>query len=190
MWVRVATVFATLVASSFAIVTGCLPEQERTSYGPAESLGPRKFPNPEPGNGTPPGGDGPADPNQLCNGQGPIDAGDCAVKWSDIFTKTIAANGTLKCGQGGCHNAGGTSPEISGDDAKKAWDQLTKYKMGNPKAKDKPYINPCSKDPVESAIGCNLDGKNSCDQMPPGSGAAADEYTKITQWVQCGAPNN
>ncbi|WP_394847219.1 hypothetical protein LZC95_07090 [Pendulispora brunnea] len=186
MWVRVATLFATLVASALASVTACLPEQERTTFGPAEALGPRPFPNPEPGNGAG-GGGGPPDPGQICGGQGPIDAGDCTAKWSEIFAKTIAGSGTLACGKGGCHSKNSTPPEISADNAGTAWQQLTNYKISASRG-GKPYINPCTKTPAESSIGCNLDNK--CGQMPPGGGITADELAKINEWVQCGSPNN
>ncbi|WP_394836873.1 hypothetical protein LVJ94_08190 [Pendulispora rubella] len=190
MWVRVASVFATLVAGSFAIMTGCLPDQERTSYGPAEG-GKRQFPAPEPGNGAPAGDGGTPDPGQICGSSGPIDAGPCRVSWKTQIFPSLAATGSLGCGKTSCHNAGGTSPTISAENATDAWNQLVAHSFSKDPKKDKKYINPCSVDPDDSAILCDLDGQKTCGKgMPPGSGGSPDDVKNITDWVKCGSPNN
>src|SRR5882672_8510848 len=173
------------IALAAGITVACLPEQERTSYGPAESLGPRKFP--EPDNPVPLVDAGTPSSSDLCDGKGPIDTGTCAKSWkTDIFGAMIKTTGTMKCAGGvTCHVDGtGTQPFINNDDASKAWAQLAHYKIA---AVNKPYIDVCSKDnPDNSGILCNLGGTCGSSKMPKtevGTQATDAQLDTIRTWL-------
>ncbi|WP_394822904.1 hypothetical protein [Pendulispora albinea] len=177
------------VAFATCASLACLPEQERTNYGPAESLGPRQFPGPK---NPAPAGDGGTPPLQsLCGGKGPIDGGPCDTSWKkDIFEPMFKTAGTMKCSSGtACHGDNGTSPIMSDTDPEAARAQLALFIMPGNK---KPYIDVCGKDPDGSGMVCNLGG--ACgSQMPKtstGQLATAAQMETIRKWLACGAPNN
>jgi hypothetical protein len=116
-----------------------------------------------------------------------VDAGTCAVSFT---SNILPAFKTATCQTvGSCH--GGTSPitppRIEPDDPAGTWNALATFKLSNGKL----YINPCSVDPAESAIACNVNSAAPCGSlMPAGIGLPADVVTSIETWVKCGAPNN
>jgi len=177
-----------------ALIGGCLPEQERTPYGPPSVLGNYDLPAPAGGSLGAQEGGAPVDPNALCNGAGPIfKSGDtCAIKWSTDLFPQMKNDGPLKCSNPTCHGLPSTqAPTISDTDPSVAWGQLTKFTNAN--LSNKVYIDPCVKDENASAFTCNLGGCGT--QMPyPGVAAtipAPDDFkTKLKTWLQCGAPNN
>jgi hypothetical protein len=177
-----------LAAMAIASIAACLPEQERTNYGPPESLGTRQFPTPQGGGDATDAGGGPST-STLCGGKGPVATTCDGASWKkDIFGAMLSATGTMKCGSStGCHAAGGNTPTISGTDSDAAYASLAGYKLSN-----KPYIDVCNtNNPDTSAIHGNLSGAIPT-QMPlsPGVTATADQLTTIDTWLKCGAPNN
>lgn len=190
-WMLLAAQALVSGALAVAAIQACLPEQERTSYGPAESLGPRKFPDPQ--GGTTANDAGGTAPSSLCDGGGPIDGGACDTSWQrDIFGPMLSTTGTMKCASGiTCHGAGGNSPTIDNADAAKAWAQLANYTSATLNGKH--YLDVCSKgDPNTSAMHCNLRGAcgTQMPETPTGAPATADQLATIDKWLACGAPNN
>lgn len=132
-----------------------------------------------------PGGseDGP-----LCvrNGGTLVEGGDCEVSFSqDVLT----AFGNSGCHQAPCH--GGLNPQnlprIDPGEPDAMWKEFGSFTLSN----GKPYINPCSTDPAESTIACNVSATGTCGtMMPQGIGLPADVVTMIETWLACGAPNN
>lgn len=150
----------------------------QTQPGPTSS-------NTDEGNG---GGGSNVVPECVRAGGALVDAGPCDVSFkADI----LDAFGNASCATAGsCH--GGTTPpnqpRIDPGDAPAMWGEFAKFKLSN----GKPYINPCSTDPADSTIACNVDPTAPCgtDVMPPGAGLSPELVAKIEAWVKCGAPNN
>ncbi len=176
-----------LAAIVIVSVAACLPEQERTSYGPAESLGPRPFPNPQGGGAAADASGGPS-ASSLCGGRGPVATTCDGASWkNDIFGKMLSTSGTMKCASGACHAPGANQPTIIDTDPDAAYVSLASYTLGN-----KPYIDVCNKNnPDTSAIHANLSGALGT-KMPeaPGQAASDAQLATIDTWLECGAPNN
>ena len=99
-----------------------------------------------------------------------------------------------KCADANCHGGNANSPAINdSDQAYAALAGFAGIKVGNVA---KPYITPCSNDPMASAFLCNLQG--TCGMQMPlqndmlgSKPATPDEIMKVQVWVtQCGAPKN
>lgn len=115
-----------------------------------------------------------------------VDGGTCAVSFKTI----LAAFKTASCQTAGsCHGGANppNQPRIEPDDPT-IWSEFAAFKLSNGKL----YINPCSTDPTQSTIGCNVNKAAPCGSqlMPPGVGLPANVVTDIDTWLKCGAPNN
>ncbi len=123
------------------------------------------------------------------------DAG-CAVSWSnDIFTGII--DGPPGCTATGlCHGAGGGGITLTTGQPAAAYTALMAYTIasGGPK-----YIVPCH--PETSGFPCNMavaagatDPYSACGIAMPFGGNGMPltlaQLQSITDWIQCGAPNN
>ncbi len=111
--------------------------------------------------------------------------GACAVSFKTI----LAAFKDASCQTVSCH--GGATPpnqpRINPDDPAGMWAEFAAFKLSNGKL----YINPCSTDPTESSMACNVDNAAPCGAvMPPGVGLPANVVADIQTWLTCGAPNN
>ena len=158
------------------------------TFGDPNALAGKTQPGPAAGT-TGDGGSSGSASGPICTTTGGtlVDAGACAVSFKTI----LAAFKTANCqSAAGCH--GGSpppnKPHIDPDDPNGTWAELTAFSLSNGKA----YINPCSIDPTQSTISCNVNSAAPCgDQvMPPGLGLAANVVTDIDTWLKCGAPNN
>ena len=88
-------------------VAGCNIEAD-TKFGNHSGLLKENLPTP------PAAGDGGDAGGALCNGNGPIDGGACAVSWkTDIWPK-MSSSGAWACANNKCH--GGTANDPSGID--------------------------------------------------------------------------
>lgn len=115
-----------------------------------------------------------------------IDGGPCAVSFKTILEAFRAASCQTA---GSCH--GGVTPpnlpRIDPDDPNGMWAEFASFKLSNGKL----YINPCSTDPADSTMACNVSTSATCGAvMPPGVGLPANVVTDIETWLKCGAPNN
>ena len=118
----------------------------------------------------------------------------CGVKWSTDIWPMMSGTGVWKCADANCHGGNANSPAINdSDQAYAALAGFAGIKVGNVA---KPYITPCSNDPMASAFLCNLQG--TCGMQMPlqndmlgSKPATPDEIMKVQVWVtQCGAPKN
>jgi hypothetical protein len=172
-----------LFCAALAQLHACANESD-VKFGGPNALSPDKAPPPPPNA---------ADAGTSGDGGGscaPIDAGNCAVKWSTDIVPLMRQDGGWNCSQGGSCHGGAASPAINANDPKAAYDSLQRYTG----IKGQPYINPCTTDPNLSSILCNCGGAAAtCGSlMPkPGSGTIQTaEMDKLKAWVACGSPNN
>jgi hypothetical protein len=130
-------------------------------------------------------------------GAGPLDGGACAVSWKNtIYPKYMSAAGTWKCADANCHGPGSAQlPPISDDPLKAYLTLATTKGSGLTSFATKVYINPCSTDPAQAALSCNLLG--SCTPIMPvtggsvsSAGATAAENADVDTWLKCGSPFN
>lgn len=134
-----------------------------------------------------PGGDDDDQPLCVKNGGTLLEGNpDCEVSFAQDI---LSAFGNAGCHQSACH--GGATPfnlpPIDPGDPGAMWKGFSSFALSN----GKPYINPCSTDPVESTIACNVSATGTCGVlMPQGSGLSDDVVTMIETWLKCGAPNN
>ena len=78
-------------------------------------------------------------------------------------------------------------PRIDPDQPDVTWLALATFKLSN----NTLYINPCSTDPTQSALACNVNATTPCGTlMPPGTGLPANVVADIDTWLKCGAPKN
>jgi hypothetical protein len=113
-----------------------------------------------------------------------VDGGPCSVKFSTDILPALSACTSTAC-HGGATPA--NQPRIDPTDAPGMWSGFSAFKLSN----GKPYINPCSTDPAQAAMSCNVNKAAPCGTvMPPGLGLAADVVTKMDTWLKCGSPNN
>lgn len=132
------------------------------------------------------GGAGSGTPECVKAGGTLVEGGACRVSFKAILASFKAANCQTA---GSCH--GGTTPpnqpRIDPDDPNGTWAEFASFKLSNGKL----YINPCSTDPAQSTIGCNVNAAAPCGAvMPPGVGLPANIVADIDTWLTCGAPNN
>jgi hypothetical protein len=121
-------------------------------------------------------------------GQLLADAGPCTVSFA---TDVLGAFGKSSpaCSLPSCH--GGATPpnqpRIDPGDPSAMYTVFAAFKLSN----GKPYISPCSTDPAESTISCNLAATGGCgSHMPQGGQLDPTDLQKIDDWVKCGSPNN
>ena len=122
----------------------------------------------------------------------PVDGGSpCAVTFTEILTE-FGASGTLACAATSCH--GGATPvaepKIALEDPAGTYIAFEKFQISEG---GKRFVNPCSLDPNESAILCNIKkGGGGCGTLMPLGGGQAEQplLTKIETWIKCGSPNN
>jgi hypothetical protein len=116
-----------------------------------------------------------------------VDGGACTVSFK---TDILSAFGTANCQTAGSCHGGATppnQPRIDPGDGPGMWTEFAAFKLST----GKPYINPCSIDPAQSTIACNVNNAAPCGTvMPPGVGLPADVVAKIDTWLKCGSPNN
>lgn len=182
-----------LCAASIGVllVAACTTDYQKgledPNFGGPNALAGQKQPGPTSevvsDGGTSSGGG--AAPECVKAGGALVDGGACAVSFKTI----LAAFKTANCQTAGCH--GGATPQnlprIDPDDPNGMWAEFASFKLSNGKV----YINPCSTDPAQSTIGCNVNLAASCGSvMPPGVGLPANVVTDIETWLKCGAPNN
>jgi hypothetical protein len=127
-------------------------------------------------------------PKCVTSGGMQVDGGTCAVS----FAKDVLnIYGTAGCSAVTCHG-GATplnAPRIEPSDGPGMWQEFQAFTLSN----GKPYINPCSADPTQSTISCNLAAgpPTLCGtHMPQGGQITPADITKIETWLKCGAPNN
>ena len=184
-----------VVAASFAACGG----EVDTHYGPPSGLTGKSPPLPsggsgDSGTGNPPvtTGDG-GKPNALCGGNGPVDGGACAVSWKTNIYAKMGAVGAWKCADANCHGTfGGNPPYIMGSNSHADYVALTVAKITA-----KPYLNPCSTDPAQSTIACNVGATAPLCGLGPmpftTNGATpltAAEKADLMTWVASGSPEN
>jgi hypothetical protein len=160
------------------------------AYGVANGLAGK-----EPGQTAVSGDDG-GTPTGCVAGETPalyVEAGTCSVSFSKDIEGFMSSTTGWDCVNSSCHGTGVNQPQITGN-AAVDYPVLTKYSMNF----TRPYINPCSTDPGESSISCNVTTTtNSCDsmsQMPETVGSNTKPTTAqlamLNAWLSCGAPNN
>lgn len=175
---------ATVASLAVAVAVGCNIDPN-THYGDHAGLSKDNLP-------APPSSDGGGLDGALCNGKGPIDGGPCSVSWKNDIWPMMSSSGVWKCGDSKCHGAQANQPgNLNNED--NAYAAL----VGWTGTGGKPYINPCSTDPAQSAYVCNLDTTTACGTRMPysdnvlGSGPALPaDSAKLQTWVKCGAPKN
>jgi hypothetical protein len=91
-------------------VAGCNIEAD-TRFGNHSGLLKVNLPKP------PAGGDGGCDGGALCNGNGPIDGGACAVSWKNDIWPKMSSSGVWGCANNKCHGATANDPSgLDGQD--------------------------------------------------------------------------
>lgn len=159
---------------------------EDPKFGAPNALAGQKQPGPSSATTSDGGGAARSTPECVKAGGTLVDAGPCTVSFkTDILGAFQAANCQTA---GSCH--GGASPpnqpRIEPTDPG-IWHEFASFKLSNGRL----YINPCSTDPAQSTIACNVSQTAPCGSiMPPGIGLSADVVTKVETWLKCGAPNN
>ena len=162
---------------------------EDPNFGAPNALAGQRQPGPsstEASDGGGGGGGASGVPECVKAGGTLVDGGPCAVSFKTILAAFKAANCQTA---GSCH--GGTTPpnepRIDPDDPAGMWAEFASFKLSNGGL----YINPCSTDPAQSTIGCNVNNAAPCGAvMPPGVGLPANVVADIDTWLKCGAPNN
>jgi hypothetical protein len=176
------------------LVAACTTDYQKgledPNFGAPNALAGQKQPGPSSDttageNGTSSGGAGGA-PECVKAGGTLVDGGACAVSFKTILAAFKAASCQTT---GSCH--GGPTPpnqpRIDPDDPAGMWAEFSGFKLSNGKL----YINPCSTDPTQSTIGCNVNATAPCGAvMPPGVGLPANVVADIDTWLKCGSPNN
>ena len=186
---------------AFACTTDYQRGADDPKFGAPNALAGQKQPgstadNARPGGGSTSGGEGGAGssgtgPRCVQSGGAIVDGGPCTVSFTkDVLAAFGAVNAT--CGISGCH--GGATPANlppidPGNASGNMYDEFQKFTASN----GKPYINPCSTDPAQSAIACNVNKAAPCGALMPqgnANGLPADVVTKLETWLKCGSPNN
>ncbi|MBX3189268.1 MAG: hypothetical protein KF819_19750 [Labilithrix sp.] len=117
------------------------------------------------------------------------DGGACSVSFAN---DVLGAFGNAGCAAAGCH--GGVTPQneprIEPSDGPGMWAEFQAFTISTGQA----YINPCSTDDKESAMGCNLypaGQVGACGvHMPTTGNVPATVIQTIETWLKCGSPNN
>jgi hypothetical protein len=185
-----------VVAGAFGliVVAACTTDYQKglddPNFGPPNALAGQTQPGPTSDLVSGDGGGTGTTSQPLCvrNGGSLIaDSGTCAVSFKSI----LAAFKTASCQtEGSCHGGASppNSPRINPDDPNGMWAEFSAFKLSNGKM----YVNPCSTDPTQSTIGCNVNGSAPCGTraMPTDLGLPANVIADIDTWLACGAPNN
>lgn len=161
------------------------------NYGAPNALAGQRPPGPtvdfEAEGGTDPTAVG-SKPKCVVAGGTQPDAGMCTVSFASDVLKIY---GTAGCSDVNCH--GGATPRneprIEPSDGPAMWQEFQAFTLSN----GKPYLDPCSTDPTQSTMTCNLAAgpPTLCGtHMPQGGQIAPADITKIETWLKCGAPNN
>jgi len=185
----------TTVSAGVLAYAACTTDYQKglddPNYGPPNALVGKKQPGPsseslDGGGGAAAGGTGV--PECVRAGGTLVDAGaPCAISFRANILESFKA---ATCNtSGSCH--GGTDPpnqpRIDPADAPAMWTEFAAFKLSNGKL----YINPCSTDPAQSGIACNVNKDAPCGVvMPPGGGFPPNSIADIETWLKCGAPNN
>ncbi len=172
----------------------CVTEYQKgagdPNFGAPNSLAGQKQPGPSSevtsGEGGAPSSGSGAMPECVRAGGKLAEPTNCTVSFKTILAAFKAANCQTT---GTCH--GGASPpnqpRIDPDDPAAMWLELSAFKLSNGKF----YINPCSTNPTDSSIGCNVNLSAPCGSvMPPGLGLTPAVIADIDTWLKCGSPNN
>lgn len=196
-------VVSTAATSALLAAAACTTDYQKglndPTYGAPNALAGQQAPGPyvanaEGGAGGSGGGGG-GGGGLLCarDGGTPADGGTCAVSFkTDVLGALTRAN----CATAGCHGGANPAqqPRIDPADPNSMYQEFQAFTVSTGaggKGAAPLYINPCSTDPAQSGIVCNLSGTNTCGaKMPVGADIAAADLQKITDWVKCGAPNN
>jgi hypothetical protein len=118
----------------------------------------------------------------------------CGVKWSTDIWPLMSGSGPWNCADANCHGGNANSPAIN--DSDQAYAALAGFNAIKVNNVAKPYILPCSNDPMASAFLCNLQGTCGIkmplqNDMLGSKPATMDEIAKVQLWItQCGAPKN
>ncbi|HVJ90770.1 MAG TPA: hypothetical protein VM580_13280 [Labilithrix sp.] len=176
-----------------ALTAACVTDYQKglgdPNFGAPNALAGQRPPGPSSDNDTPSGAGGGNVAKCVEDGAQLVgDAGACEVSFkTDILGAFSAAN----CNDTVCH--GGSNPQyepkIDPDDPTGTWNEFAGFTLRTGTL----YINPCSTDPAESNIACNVNGDAPCGTlMPLGSTAGLGSTTveRIETWLRCGAPNN
>jgi hypothetical protein len=107
------------------------------------------------------------------------------------FSKDVlGALGRAGCAQSSsCHGGANPTnlPRIEPSDGPGTWAEFAAFTLSD----GKPYIDPCSTDPTQSGIACNVAASGTCGvHMPPGGQLPDADITALQTWLACGAPNN
>ncbi len=105
----------------------------------------------------------------------------------DSFKPLLAAFVEAGCTETSRCHGGVEVPVFTGDNPLAAWTALAEYPFPDGKL----YINPCSDDPAESTLTCNLlpPGQACGKPMPVGRPASDALKAAVETFVRCGAPN-
>jgi hypothetical protein len=182
-----------IVGLSVALVAACTTDYQKgledPRFGAPNALVGEKQPGPSSevasDNGT--GGAASGTPDCVRAGGALVDGGACAISFkTNILDAFKAAN----CQTVGLCHGGPTppnQPRIDPDDAPGTWAGFTNFKITSGTI----YVNPCSTDPAQSTIACNVNSAAPCGSlMPAGAGLPANVVADIETWLKCGAPNN
>jgi hypothetical protein len=189
---HVAAALAIVSGGAVAILVACTTDYqmglEDPRFGAPNALAGQKQPGPSSDNAVGEGGTvGGSGPACVTAGGKVLDGGACTVSFR---TDILAAFGAANCQTAGTCHGGATppnQPRIDPGDGPGMWNEFAAFKLSN----GKPYINPCSQDPAQASIACNVNATTPCGAvMPPGVGLPADVVTKIETWLKCGSPNN
>ncbi len=176
--------FGFSLALSLFALAACSFE-EGTKYGAPSGLKRDNLPLPP---------EAAAPPFDASCGPMPEGGSTCGVKWSTDIWPLMSGSGPWKCADANCHGGNANSPPIN--DADQGYAVLATFMGIKVGGTAKPYINPCSNDPMASAFLCNLGG--TCGVKMPlqndmlgSKPATAMEIGLVTTWItQCGAPKN
>jgi hypothetical protein len=180
------------VSVGLLAVVACVTDYQKGEgdprFGAPNALAGQKQPGPSSDFSTPSGSTGGTGEMPECVRAGGklVEGPACNVSFKTI----LAAFKTANCQTAGsCH--GGDSPpnqpRIDPDNPAAMWSVFAAFKLSNGKL----YINPCSTDPQESTIACNVNVGAPCGSvMPPGQGLPPNVVADIETWLKCGSPNN
>jgi hypothetical protein len=181
-------------ACGLIVVAACTTDYQQglddPNFGPPNALAGQRQPGPTSdlvgGDGGANGGGTSVQPLCVRNGGTLIaDGGTCAVSFKSILDAFKTANCQT---EGTCHGGASpqNSPRINPDDPVGMWSEFAAFKLSNGKL----YIDPCSTDPAQSTIGCNVNGAAPCGTraMPSDQGLPANVVADIDTWLKCGAP--
>jgi hypothetical protein len=188
--------FACVSAGGLALIAACTTDYQKgtedPNFGAPNALAGQKQPGPTSANTSDGGGSGGGGgatnvPECVKSGGALVDGGACTVSFK---TDILAAFGVANCQTAGSCHGGATppnQPRIDPGDGPGMWNEFASFKLST----GKPYINPCSTDPAQSTIACNVNLAAPCGTvMPPAIGLPADIVAKIDTWLKCGSPNN